>query len=283
MPERFWITTLGCPKNEVDSEKLIGRLSAGGYVPAEVLSEADLVVVNTCAFIDTAREESVETILELDGLRKSGSRLVVTGCLAERSGEELAAAIDGIDLVAGFGVPVELETPRRVVRVGSLAPRAGGSTDSFDLLELPRPRATSPWAYVKIAEGCDRHCGYCAIPSFRGRQRSRPLDSILSEIDALGVREVVLVAQDLASYGRDRSAPRAARERDGVDIVELVRAAAQQVERVRLLYLYPSSLDERLIEAVVGTGVPYFDLSLQHASARLLKQMRRWGSAVSSS
>ncbi|MGD1011130.1 MAG: 30S ribosomal protein S12 methylthiotransferase RimO [Acidimicrobiales bacterium] len=279
MPERFWITTLGCPKNEVDSEKLVGRLSAGGYEPAEDPSEADLVVVNTCAFIDAAREESVEAILELDGLRKSGARLVVTGCLAERSGDELADAIGGIDLVAGFGVPVELRTPRRVVHVDPLAPDADGLTTSFDLLELPRPRALSPWAYVKVAEGCDRRCGYCAIPSFRGAQRSRPLESILDEIAVLEVREVVLVAQDLASYGRDHSDPTTWNKSDGIGIVELVEAAARRVERLRLLYLYPSSIDERLIEAVANTGLPYFDLSLQHASGRLLREMRRWGSA----
>ena len=109
MDERYWITTLGCPKNEVDSHKLLGRLTAGGYEQAAHPGEADLVVVNTCAFIDAAREESIDTILELDRLRKKGSRLVVTGCLAERSGEELAAALSEIDLVAGFGVPVEMK------------------------------------------------------------------------------------------------------------------------------------------------------------------------------
>ena len=118
MDERYWITTLGCPKNEVDSDKLVGRLTAGGYEQAAHPGEADLVVVNTCAFIDAAREESIDTILELDRLRKTGSRLVVTGCLAERSGEELAAALSEIDLVAGFGVPVEMKTTRRVVRAG---------------------------------------------------------------------------------------------------------------------------------------------------------------------
>ena len=187
--ERYWITTLGCPKNEVDSEKLVGRLSAGGYEAALDPGEADLVVVNTCAFIDAAREESVETILELDGLRKRGSRLVVTGCLAERSGEELAAALGEVDLVAGFGVPVEMKTSRRVVRKGDMAPGSAGSLESFDLLELPRPFSGAPFAYVKVAEGCDRRCGFCAIPSFRGKQRSRPMDSILDEIDGLGARD----------------------------------------------------------------------------------------------
>ena len=277
MDERFWVTTLGCPKNEVDSQKLVGRLAASGYEPAQNPGEADLVVVNTCAFIDAAREESIETILELDGLRKLGSRLVVTGCLAERSGEELAAALGEIDLVAGFGVPVEMKTARRVVRVGPDASSADGSMHSFDLLELPRPPAAAPWAYVKVAEGCDRRCGFCAIPSFRGKQRSRPSASILAEIEALQVREIVLVAQDLASYGHDRTAAVGQRESAAPGIVELIGAAAQRVDRVRLLYLYPSSLNDRLVEAMIGTGVAYFDLSLQHASGRLLRTMRRWG------
>jgi len=272
--ERFWITTLGCPKNEVDSQKLVGRLTAEGYEPAQDPGEADLVVVNTCAFIEAARDESIETILELDELRKKGSRLVVTGCLAERSGEELAAALEEVDLVAGFGVPVELKTARRVVRADD-----NGSTRNFDLLELPRPPASAPWAYVKVAEGCDRRCGFCAIPSFRGKQRSRSLASIMAEIDALDAREIVLVAQDLASYGRDRTASTGRQGHGGPGIVELVEAAARRVERVRLLYLYPSSLNDALVETVVATGVPYFDLSLQHASGRLLRRMRRYGDA----
>jgi ribosomal protein S12 methylthiotransferase len=281
VPERFWITTLGCPKNEVDSEKLIGRLDAGGYERAGDPGEADLIVINTCAFIEAAREESIETILELDGLRAAGSRLVVTGCLAERSGEELAAAIGEIDLVAGFGVPVEMKTTRRVVRAGEHALALDPTSNSFDLLELPRPPASAPWAYVKVAEGCDRRCGFCAIPSFRGKQRSRSLASILAEIERLEAREIVLVAQDLASYGRDRSAgPRSRAAATIPGIVELIEAAAQRVERVRLLYLYPSSLNDRLVETVLATGVAYFDLSLQHASGSLLRKMRRYGSSA---
>ena len=283
MAERFWITTLGCPKNDVDSQKLIGRLAAGGYERADDPGDADLIVVNTCAFIEAAREESIETILELDAMRGGGSRLVVTGCLAERSGEELASAIGEIDLVAGFGVPVEMKTTRRVVRTGDQAPWDGEPSSSFDLLELPRPPAGAPWAYVKVAEGCDRRCGFCAIPSFRGKQRSRSLNSVLAEIEALEAREIVLVAQDLASYGHDRTPGTSVRgTRDatrGPGIVELVEAAARRVDRVRLLYLYPSSLTDELVDAVLGTGVPYFDLSLQHASGRLLRKMRRFGNS----
>jgi ribosomal protein S12 methylthiotransferase len=264
VPERYWLETLGCPKNQVDSDKLVGTLVADGYEAADAPDQADLVVVNTCAFIEAARQESVDTILQLDGSRRAGSRLVVTGCLAERYGRELADALPEVDLVAGFGVPVTL--------------RRG---NSFDLLNLPRPAASAPWAYIKVAEGCDRHCGFCAIPSFRGLQRSRPAGSLLEEVDALGdaVREVVLVAQDLASWGLDRSAPdRVARPRGAPrPIVELIRAVARRVERVRLLYLYPSALDDTLVDTIIGTGVPYFDLSLQHVSRPLVARMRRWG------
>ncbi|MGD0083686.1 MAG: 30S ribosomal protein S12 methylthiotransferase RimO [Acidimicrobiales bacterium] len=276
MARSFFIATLGCPKNEVDSAKLVGRLSAAGYVEAAMPDDADLVVVNTCAFIEPAREESIETILELSALRRPGARLAVTGCLAERSAPELRAALPEVDVVAGFGVEFMEDVSGR----GDSEPirlRRREEVPSFDLLELPRPPASSPWAYVKVAEGCDRRCGFCAIPSFRGKQRSRAIESILAEVESLQVSEIVLVAQDLASFGRDQST---AAERRGAetDIVGLVQAVADRVARVRLLYLYPSSLSDRLIDTVIATGVPYFDLSLQHASARLLRRMRRFGS-----
>ena len=265
MPERYWVETLGCPKNQVDSDKLTGRLVSEGLEAAARPEDADLVVVNTCAFIEAAREESIETILSLAGARRPGARLVVTGCLAERAGAELAEALPEVDAVAGFGVPVTLG---RAVHPAPGAARAR-PLPSFDLLNLPRPKSEAPWAYVKVAEGCDRTCGFCAIPSFRGPQRSRTEESILAEVDALEVAEVVLVAQDLASYGRDVG-------RKGA-IVALVEAVAARVDRVRLLYLYPSELDDRLVEVICQTGVPYFDLSLQHASKPLLRRMRRWG------
>jgi len=255
MTGRYWVETLGCPKNQVDSDKLAGTLVADGLVPARDPGDADVIVVNTCAFIEAARQESVDTVLALSGARRDGARLVVTGCLAERYGSELADALPEVDLVAGFGVPV------------SLVNKPAGSR--FDLLNLPRPPAQAPWAYVKVAEGCDRTCGFCAIPSFRGPQRSRSFDAILAEGEALGAAEVGLVAQDLASYGRDDG-------RRG-DIVPLVRAVAARVPRTRLLYLYPSELVDGLIEAMGETGCPYFDLSLQHVSKAHLRRMRRWG------
>ncbi|MFM7070159.1 MAG: radical SAM protein, partial [Actinomycetes bacterium] len=256
MAETYWITTLGCPKNQVDSDKIEGTLLADGMVAATGPDDADLVVVNTCAFVEEAREESVATILALDDARRDGSRLVVSGCMAERYGTELADALPEVDEIAGFSVPVSLTTRRQL--------------PVFDLLNLPRPASTAPWAYVKIAEGCDKACGFCAIPTFRGPQRSRTVDAVLAEVDGLGVREVVLVAQDLAAYGRDQGVG----ERS---LVPLYRQVQERVDRVRLLYLYPSEMTDELVELVAASPVPYFDLSLQHTSAPLLRRMRRWG------
>ncbi len=257
---QYWLETLGCPKNQVDSDKLAGTLEAEGYLLAASPDAADLVVVNTCAFIEPARQESIDTVLALSGARRPGARLVVTGCLAERYGDELAAALPEADRVAGFGVPVTFTAKTA---------NGGRPLPSFDLLNLPRPAARAPWAYVKVAEGCDRKCGFCAIPSFRGRQRSRDRAAILAEVDALAVEEVVLVAQDLASYGRDLGGRRA--------IEPLVQEVAARVTRTRLLYLYPSELTDGLIDVMGATGCPYFDLSLQHVSRPHLRRMRRWG------
>ena len=292
----YYMQTLGCPKNQVDSDKLEGYLAAEGYEGTAAPDVADLLVVNTCAFIEAARQESIDTVLMLAERRRPGARLVVTGCMAERYGDELRDALPEVDLVAGFGqdlvgariapanaVPVTLGATR------TSRPQARPA-DGFDLLELPRPAARAPWAYVKVAEGCDRICGFCAIPSFRGKQRSRTHDDVLAEVDRLlaaptagapPLREVVLVAQDLASYGRDRTGPGrttgAAKHRRPSPIAALTRAVAQRVERTRLLYLYPSMLTDELVGAVLDTGVPYFDLSLQHVSRPHLARMRRWG------
>ena len=271
----YWVETLGCPKNQVDSDKLTGQLVADGLRPADDPGEADVVVVNTCAFISDARQESIDTILSLADARSDGARLVVTGCLAERYGDELTTELPEVDAVVGFGQslmePVSASGTTTVPVL--LRPRAGravGAVPDFDLLNLPRPPAAAPWAYVKVAEGCDRACGFCAIPSFRGPQRSRTSDSILAEVDALGAVEIVLVAQDLASYGRDQGVGQRG-------LVPLIGEVADRVERVRLLYLYPSDLTDALVGAVCATGVPYFDLSLQHVSRPLLRRMRRWG------
>ncbi len=262
MPSTYWVETLGCPKNQVDSDKLTGTLGTDGMVAADSVEDADLVVVNTCAFVEEARQESIETILALDELRAEGSRLVVTGCMAQRYGDELADALPEVDQVSGFGVPVTLG--RKPLAVTEEA------VPSLDLLNLSRPPSDRPWAYVKVAEGCDKACGFCAIPSFRGPQVSRTIESILAEVDQLAVREVVLIAQDLAAYGRDGG-------QGTRSIVPLVQQVAERVDRVRLLYLYPSELTDELIELMCAGTTPYFDLSLQHVSAPLVRRMRRWG------
>ena len=276
---RYWIETLGCPKNHVDSDKLAGLLVSQGYSVARSPEEADLVVANTCAFIEAAREESIETVLELADRKIKTARLVVTGCMAERYGDELVAALPEVDLVAGFGESLTQFASSPVALRRRPVP-------AFDLLNLPRPKSATPWAYVKIAEGCDRRCGFCAIPTFRGDQRSRSTEEIVGEVRTLvegGVREVVLIAQDLASWGHDR---RRAGRGEAVEVldeggtqplIDLTKALSREVDRVRLLYLYPSGLTSGLIETILQTGVPYFDLSLQHASRPMLRAMRRWG------
>ncbi|CAN5706966.1 30S ribosomal protein S12 methylthiotransferase RimO [soil metagenome] len=268
VPRSFWVETLGCPKNQVDSDKLTGTLLTDGLVPADSADSADLVVVNTCAFVEEAREESVATILAIDEDRLDGSRLVVTGCMAERYGDELSEALPEVDTVAGFGVPISLTT-----KPSNPLSATGESVPLLDLLNLPRPRSERPWAYVKVAEGCDKACGFCAIPSFRGPQRSRSIDSILTEVVELDAREIVLIAQDLAAYGRDQGVGQKS-------IVPLVEAISAHVDWVRLLYLYPSELTDPLIELMATGPVPYFDLSLQHVSAPLVRRMRRWGNGA---
>ncbi len=269
----FFVETLGCPKNAVDSDKVVASLLADGLVPATGAEDADLVVVNTCAFVEAARQESIETVLALGDVRKSGARLVVTGCMAERYGDELAAALPEVDAVVGFEGEGALSTS---VALGMPMVKPTGVRD---LLELPRPAPSVPWAYLKVAEGCDRACAFCAIPSFRGKQRSRTPESIEAEARSLvdaGVAELVLVAQDLAWYGRDVGEPGS--------LAPLLRRldtlAPDGLARVRLLYLYPSEVRDPLVSTMLElpTVVPYFDLSLQHADARLLRRMKRWGS-----
>ena len=255
---KFHLVTLGCPKNEVDSEKLAGSLLSDGMEATDDLASADLIVVNTCAFIEEAREESIETILSLDEFRNEDSEIVVTGCLAERYGSELQDVLPEVNRVAGFGVSVSLTKKANV--------------PEFDLLNLPRPASTRPWAYLKVAEGCDRACGFCSIPSFRGPQRSRDINSILEEVESLQVKEVVLVAQDLAAYGRDQGVGEKS-------IIPLIEEITQRVDWVRLLYLYPSELNQQLIDVMCSLTVPYFDLSLQHVSSPLMRRMKRWGDA----
>lgn len=276
----FHLTTLGCPKNAVDSEKLAAGLLADGVAPVEHAEDADLIVLNTCAFVDAARQESIEAALALADARRPGARLVLTGCMAERYGAELAEALPEADAVVGFAGEASLAAeffPRAPGAVAVAPPRRKPSGVA-DLLDLPRRAPERPWAYLKVAEGCDRVCAFCAIPNFRGKQVSRTADAAEDEARSLveqGVVELVLVAQDVASFGRDVGQAGAL-----APLMERLDALAEAgLRRQRLLYLYPSEVRGPLLEVMCGlpTAVPYFDLSLQHASAPLVRRMKRWG------
>lgn len=273
---RVYIETLGCAKNEVDSRKLLGRAIESGLVQTDTADDADLIVVNTCAFIEAARKESISTILDLVDQRERGAKVVVTGCMAARYRDELIEALPDVDRVAVFGEefldlvePVPNSTPISLGPKRRNKSKAKPSVD-FDLLNLASAKIEGPYAYLKVAEGCDRKCGFCAIPSFRGKQESRTFEVILEEAQALEVPEIVLIAQDLASYGRDLYGKPM--------LVDLTRQLIETGRWIRLLYIYPSQLNEELIDVIGSSGLPYFDLSLQHVSRPLIKRMRRPGS-----
>ena len=271
---RVWLTTLGCAKNQVDSDKLSAVLEDSGYIAAPSIEEADVVMVNTCAFIEAAREESVDTIIEMESAKRGDAKLVVLGCMAQRFGMQVTEAFPQADAVLGLDRYGEL--------VGTLDHLTGWqpirlTRSSMDILyTVHRPTLTTPYAYVKVAEGCDKPCTFCAIPLIRGNQRSRPPVNIRDEVVALagaGAREIVLVAQDLAAYGRDISAP------GGIEHLLRFVSDVDDVAWIRLLYLYPREVRPALIEEIASNPklVPYFDLSLQHASGRLLWAMKRPG------
>ena len=276
-PPTVWLTTLGCAKNQVDSDKLSAQLAAAGYRQATDPEGADVVMVNTCAFIEAARAESVEAILELEQAKRPDANLVVLGCMAQRFGSEISEALPEADAVLGLDRYGEL--------VGTLDrltnwQQVGLRQLPMDILHaVNRPTPTVPYAYVKVAEGCEKPCTFCAIPLIRGKQRSRRPTNIREEISALtaaGVGEIVLVAQDLASYGRDIDAPGG--------LVDLLRFVSDidGLRRLRLLYLYPKEIRPALIEEMATNPliVPYFDLSLQHAEERLLRAMSRPGNGT---
>ncbi|MEX1004447.1 MAG: 30S ribosomal protein S12 methylthiotransferase RimO [Acidimicrobiia bacterium] len=288
-----WLTTLGCAKNQVDSEKVEMMLGDAGYVLATAPETADVVMVNTCAFIEEARQESVETILEAQDRRKAGARTVVIGCMAQRFGVEVEKALPEVDAVVGldrYGQLVETLdglTGYGPEGTGDWSPVTVRRRPVMDILDsVNRPRPTVPYAYVKVAEGCDKPCTFCAIPLIRGKQRSRRPHEIRQEIanlTAVGVREVVLVAQDLAAYGRDLGRVTGGSGAEGAPgIVDLLHSVTdvEGLDRIRLLYLYPKEIRDSLIAEMASNPViaSYFDLSLQHASQRLLRAMRRPGS-----
>jgi ribosomal protein S12 methylthiotransferase len=272
------LVTLGCSKNQVDSEKVTAMLDGAGYRTAPSAGEADVVMVNTCAFIEAARQESIETILELADEKRDDARLVVLGCMAQRYETELAEALPEADAVIGLDRYSELVD--RIDELTAWQPiriRPARTSHMDILYQVKRPTPATPYAYVKVAEGCDKPCTFCAIPLIRGRQRSRQPTNIREEVVSLtaaGVREIVLVAQDLASYGRDIGTPGGL-----IDLIRLL-SDVEGLRRLRLLYLYPKEIRTELIEEMASNRVvaPYFDLSLQHAEESLLRAMRRPGS-----
>lgn len=270
-----WLTTLGCAKNQVDSEKLTAMLSEAGYGWSDRPEDADVVMVNTCAFIEEARAESVETILELERLKRPDAKSVVLGCMAQRFGSEVEDALPEIDAVMGLDRYGELVGV--LDRLTGWAPVEIRRRPVMDILHATgRPSSDLPYAYLKVAEGCDKPCTFCAIPSIRGKQRSRRPVEIREELAGLvdaGTSEVVLVAQDLAAYGRDIDAP------GGLpDLLEFISDVAG-LRRLRLLYLHPREITERLLTEMTSNDLvaPYFDLSLQHVSGPLLRSMKRPG------
>lgn len=282
MSRTYHLTTLGCAKNQVDSEKIEAMLAEAGYVAADGADDADVVMVNTCAFIEDARRESVETILEVQEGRREGARTIVLGCMAQRFGVDVESALPEVDAVLGldrYGQLVET-----MDNLTSWEPVRIRRRPVMDILhEVARPVPTTPYAYVKVAEGCDKPCTFCAIPLIRGGQRSRRPIEIRTEVEQLvsnGVSEIVLVAQDLAAYGRDLNAgPRRP------DITELLRSVSEvdQLETIRLLYLYPREIKPGLVTEMATNPkiATYFDLSLQHATQRLLRGMKRTGGTES--
>lgn len=275
-----FLTTLGCAKNQVDSEKLQGVLAEAGYRSAETPGSADVVMVNTCAFVEAARRESVDMILDLAAEKADSARLVVIGCMAQRYESELAAALPEADAVIGLDrYPELVERLDGLTEWTPLRIRPAASARMDILYEVRRPTPATPYAYVKVAEGCDKGCTFCAIPQFRGRQRSRPPTNIrqeIAELTAAGVGEIVLVAQDLAAYGRDIEAP------GGIVALLQFVSDVDDLRRLRLFYLYPREIRPALIEEMTANPLiaDYFDLSLQHAAGGLLRAMRRPGSGA---
>ncbi len=268
------LTTLGCPKNQVDSELMLGMLARARVEVAATPAEADCLVVNTCAFIDRAREESVSTILELARLKEDGRArsLIVTGCLSQRYGRELLAELPEVDAILGTG---ELELIVDLVRQSRGRNEWVESAPPGYLYDATTPRllaSRAPYAYVKIAEGCDMGCAFCAIPQFRGQHRSRPLRDIVAEVEGLaarGIQEAILVSQDTLAYGRDLP--------DNGDIGDLLLALSDTaVPWIRPMYLHPAHVNDRLLAKWQRARVlPYLDMPVQHADDEILRRMRR--------
>ena len=273
---KLHLVSLGCSKNLVDSEMMLGRLKRVGWHITPDPVKADMIIVNTCSFIKPAVNESIDTILELANYKKTGAcrRLIVTGCLPERFREDIVKSLPEVDLFLGTGGYDKIEAfsqPSQDIS-GCILPDP--DLISPEGKEDPRVRTTPHIAYLKIAEGCNRHCTYCIIPKLRGKQKSRPLKDIVSEARSLissGVKELILVAQETTAYGSDLSPP--------IDFTGLLKEISDHSEKiwVRVLYCHPESLSESAIETIAERGniCSYFDIPIQHVSHSVLKQMGR--------
>jgi ribosomal protein S12 methylthiotransferase len=272
---KIGLVSLGCPKNLVDSEQMLGALASAGCEIVADQREADVIVINTCGFIESAKEESIDTILEMTSLKKSGrcKSVIVTGCLAQRYAEHLSIELPEVD--AFIGIDRIESLPDVVLRTLSGGKIVDASSPSAQWVEpKSRVRATASWtAYLKISDGCNNRCSYCAIPDIRGAYRSRPLQYVLAEAKQLaaeGVKEIILVGQDITRYGEDI----------GETLVSLLRKlTAVGPDWIRLMYCYPTRISDELIELVATEPkiVKYMDIPIQHADADILKRMNRRG------
>jgi ribosomal protein S12 methylthiotransferase len=282
--EKFSIVSLGCARNLVDSEVMAGLLQQSHYQIVSEPADADVVLVNTCGFIDAAKAESIDTILEISRLKeeKKIKKLVVAGCLAQRYPQELAKELPEVDLFIGTGeVPRIVEILQRQEREAGRRQYVGLPHYLYDHA-TPRVRTTPSYtAFLKVSEGCDHKCAFCIIPQLRGPHRSRSIDSVVSETSTLaqsGVKEINLIAQDLTAYGRDR--------KDGTTLLALLKKMIEvpEIVWIRLLYAYPNFLDDPLLELIRESDkiCKYIDIPFQHIDRRLLQKMRRGksGSAV---
>lgn len=277
MDKSFALISLGCAKNLVNSEQMLYLMSEAGYTLVPEADGADLVIVNTCGFIDAAKSEAIDTILEMAELKKAGrlGGLIVTGCLSERYRDSISEELPEIDTVLGVGSFGSIVEAADAVMEGRRLSLFGDSSAPID--EIPRVVSTGPgWAYLRIAEGCNNFCAFCAIPFIRGRYRSRRMEDIVEEardLAAHGVKELIVIAQDITRYGTDLYGKRS--------LAALCRELAKidGVEWIRLHYLYPDQFDDELIDELASNDkiVKYLDIPIQHINDGILKAMNRRG------
>ncbi|MCI0468772.1 MAG: 30S ribosomal protein S12 methylthiotransferase RimO, partial [Nitrospirae bacterium] len=270
MRNKINITTLGCPKNQVDSGHLTKRFLAEGFIQTDDAHKADILLVNTCGFIKDAKEESIEEILSIAGLKDSGKQILVFGCLGERYKGELVKEIPEIDGVWGVG-----EEDQIIEHCKKLNNMEATGKDNVLSKTLKPSLHSESYAYLKIAEGCDKKCTFCVIPSIRGKFRSQPPEDILKEAEGYingGIRELILVAQDITRYGK---------EFRGYNLASLLKdiVSIHGDFRVRLLYLYPTEIDEELLNIIASEEkiFKYLDIPLQHSEDKILRLMGRRG------